>query len=246
MSNETKALSISFRSDDGCIEHNNRDFFTDNVDKSRTPNNITYVKRDLRGLYHELFDEALAEYNARQNRPDRQIQDYYEHIRKSKKEKLFQEIIVMFGNSENCGVGSENWETAKIMLEEYIYNEMLHSDDSSYGKLQMAAYMGKVVDEIEAGVGNTILSAILRAIKEKAKNPPEQNSASTNRYSEWQRQCTVQLISSVGKLLGQFSNHSRDRLHDASSQVFGRGDLSKEQIRELLLKKQDKENTAEM
>ena len=127
-----------------------------------------------------------------------------------------------------------------------VYNEMLHSDDISYGKLQMAAYMGKVVDEIEAGVGNTILSAILRAIKEKAKNPPEQNSASTNCHSEWQRQCTVQLISSVGKLLGQFSSHSRDGLHDASNQVFGRGDLSKEQIRELLLKKQDKENTAEM
>lgn len=127
-----------------------------------------------------------------------------------------------------------------------IYNEMLHSDDSSYGKLQMAAYMGKVVDEIEAGVGNTILSAILRAIKEKTKNPPERNSTSTNRHSEWQRQCTVQLISSVGKLLGQFSDSSRDRLHDASNQVFGRGDLSKEQIREFLLKKQDKENTAEM
>lgn len=120
MSNDVKALSISFRSDDGCIEHNNRDFFTDNVDKSRTPNNITYVKRDLRELYHELFDQALAAYNARQNRPDRQIPDYYEHIRKSKKEKLFQEIIVMFGNSENCGVGSENWETAVKLLDEYM------------------------------------------------------------------------------------------------------------------------------
>ena len=85
MSNDVKALSISFRSDDGCIEHNNRDFFTDNVDKSRTPNNITYIKRELRELYHELFDEALAEYNARQERPDRQIPDYYEHIRKGKK-----------------------------------------------------------------------------------------------------------------------------------------------------------------
>lgn len=127
-----------------------------------------------------------------------------------------------------------------------IYNEMLHSDGSSYGKLQMAAYMGKVVDEIEAGVGNTILSAILRAVKDKAKNPSERDFTSTNRHSEWQRQCTVQLISSVGKLLGQFSDHSRSRLHDASNQVFGRGDLSKEQIRELLLKKQDKENTAEM
>ena len=85
MSNETTALSTSIRSDDGSTEHNNRDFFSDNVDKSRTPNNITYVKRDLRELYHELFDEALVEYNARQNRPDRQIPDYYEHIRKSKK-----------------------------------------------------------------------------------------------------------------------------------------------------------------
>ena len=126
-----------------------------------------------------------------------------------------------------------------------IYNEMLHSDDSSYGKLQMAAYMGKVVDEIEAGVGNTILSPILRAIKDKAKSPTERNSHADS-HSEWQRKCTIQLISSIGKLLGQFSSHSRDRLHDASNQIFGRGDLSKEQIRELLLKKQDKENTAEM
>lgn len=143
MNNEVKALSISFRSDDGCIEHNNRDFFTDNVDKSRTPNNITYVKRDLREMYHELFDEALAKYNARQNRPDRQIPDYYEHIRKSKKEKLFQEVIVMFGNSENCGVGSENWETAIKLLDEYmrdfekrnpnlkVFNAVMHLDEAT-------------------------------------------------------------------------------------------------------------------
>lgn len=92
-----------------------------------------------------------------------------------------------------------------------VYNEMLHSDDSSYGKLQMAAYMGKVVDEIEAGVGNTILSAILRAIKEKTKNPPERNSTSTNRHSEWQRQCTVQLISSVRALLGPLTHSNLPR-----------------------------------
>ena len=143
MSNDVKSLSISFRSDDGCIEHNNRDFFTDNVDKSRTPNNITYIKRDLRQLYHELFDEALAEYNARQDRPNRQIPDYYEHIRKGKKEKLFQEIIVMFGNSENCGVGSKNWETAIKLLDEYmrdfekrnpnlkVFNAVMHLDEAT-------------------------------------------------------------------------------------------------------------------
>lgn len=47
MRGTTKHLSISFRSDNGCIEHNNRAFFTDNVDRSRTGDNITYVKKDL-------------------------------------------------------------------------------------------------------------------------------------------------------------------------------------------------------
>ena len=89
MSETTKYLSISFRSDDGCIEYNNRDFFTDNVDRSRTNDNITYIKRDLREFYHEIFDKALAEYNSKQTRSDRRIDDYYEHIRQGKKEKLF-------------------------------------------------------------------------------------------------------------------------------------------------------------
>ena len=120
MSETPKHLSVSFRVDNGCVEHNNRNYFSDNVDKNRTPDNITYVRRDLRELYHELFDEALAEYNSRQTRSDRKIPDYYEHIRLGKKEKLFQEIIVMFGNSENCGVASENWEMAKQLLDEYM------------------------------------------------------------------------------------------------------------------------------
>ena len=105
MSEAIKHLSISFRSDDGCIEHNNRDFFTNNVDRSRTNDNITYVKKDLREFYHELFDKALDKYNSKQTRSDRRIDDYYEHIKQGKKEKLFQEIIVMFGNCEDCGVG---------------------------------------------------------------------------------------------------------------------------------------------
>ena len=67
MSETPKHLSVSFRVDNGCVEHNNRNFFSDNVDKNRTPDNITYVRRDLRELYHELFDEALAEYNSREN-----------------------------------------------------------------------------------------------------------------------------------------------------------------------------------
>ncbi len=99
MSETPKALSVSFRQDAGSIEHNNRIFVADNVDSSHSPDNIVYVQKDLRELYHELFDEALVKYNSRQTRSDRRINDYYEHIKRGKKEKLFQEVVVTFGNS---------------------------------------------------------------------------------------------------------------------------------------------------
>ena len=58
--------------------------------------------------------------------------------------------------------------------------------------------------------------------------------------------CTVRMVDAVSRILSQNLEDSRSALQDCSAAVFGRGDLSKEQIRELMLKLQDKENTAEM
>ena len=66
-----------------------------------------------------------------------------------------------------------------------------------------------------------------------------------NRTS-WEHGCVVKLVGSVGRLLSENLESSRAAISECSSAVFGHGDLSKEQIRELILKKQDKENTAEM
>lgn len=115
-----EALSVSFRIDDGVLEHNNRDFLPHNVDAARTPDNVTYINRDLRELYDELFDDALEEYNQKQKRADRKIWDYYDHIKKGKQEKLFYELVVQFGDEKTCGLNSGNWELAKEMLGEYI------------------------------------------------------------------------------------------------------------------------------
>ncbi len=116
----SKCLSVSFRVDDGVIEHNNREIIAKNVDPARISNNIIYTKIDLKQFYNQIFGEALAEYNAKQKQADRQIPDYYEHIKKSGNAKLFYEVVVQFGDLHDCGVGSEKWETAKQMLDEYI------------------------------------------------------------------------------------------------------------------------------
>lgn len=62
----------------------------------------------------------------------------------------------------------------------------------------------------------------------------------------WEQGCVVKLVGSVGRLLSENLENSRAAMAECSTAVFGHGDLSKEQIRELILKKQDKENTAEM
>ena len=92
-------ISISFRIDDGVIEHNNRIFLPKNVDPSRMCDNVIYKSENLQELYHQLFDKALTEYNSKK-RSNEKIADYYEHIKNGKQEKLFSEVVVQFGDAE--------------------------------------------------------------------------------------------------------------------------------------------------
>jgi len=126
------------------VEHNNREFISRNVDISRTVNNITYVRQDVREVYDELFGTVLAEYNAKQTRKDRQIHDYFTHISEGGREEAYYEAIIQFGDSETAAIGSENGELAKKMLDEYmrsfevrnprlkVFNAVLHADETSY------------------------------------------------------------------------------------------------------------------
>jgi hypothetical protein len=82
------------------IEHNHRDFISSNVDVSRTPENVCYIRKDVRETYNELFEESLAEYNENQTRKDRVIHNYFEHISEGNREEPYYEIIVQFG--ERC------------------------------------------------------------------------------------------------------------------------------------------------
>ena len=135
-------VSVTFRVDKGVLEHNNRTFIAKNVVRERVPDNIIYKQEDIRAKYHEIFDKALEEYNTGK-RADRKITDYYEHMLKSKKEKPFYEVVVQFGDIENCGFGQRNFEQAKQMLDEYmkefekrnpnmkVFNAVMHLDEAT-------------------------------------------------------------------------------------------------------------------
>ena len=127
----------------GSIRHNNRSFTAANVDRSRTGQNVTFCNEDLKQVYHEVFDEALAAYNAKKKKTRDKIPDYYEHIRQSKQEKLFHEAIFQIGNLNDCGCGSPGGERAAAALKEFaesfqernphlrVFNMVLHMDEAT-------------------------------------------------------------------------------------------------------------------
>lgn len=135
-------MSVSVCKGEGSLGHNNRKFSTPNVDPKRTPYNIIYKQESLEQAYDKLFTEAVEQYNKKQKRVDRKINNYMDKIRISKNgEKLFYETIVQVGNKYTCGTLSENGEIAKKILDEYmkdfqkrnpnlyVFNAVLHFDE---------------------------------------------------------------------------------------------------------------------
>lgn len=127
----------------GSVTHNSRSFTAENVDSERTHLNIDYCNEPIKKVYHELFDEALKQYNDKQKRKDRKISDYYKHIESGKQEKLFHEIIFQIGNMEDMSATGEHAELARTVLDEYyqgfqernpylrVFSAHLHMDEAT-------------------------------------------------------------------------------------------------------------------
>ena len=127
----------------GSVSHNSRKFHAKNTDPERSHLNVTYCQKNIKAVYHELFDEALERYNAKQTRADRKIENYYEKIRSGKQEKPFHEIILQVGNKDDMRADSDEGRLAAAVLDEYmrtfqernpnlrVFSAHLHMDEAT-------------------------------------------------------------------------------------------------------------------
>ena len=144
------ARTISFVKGKGSVNHNNRDFTAKNVDASRSSMNITYVKTPIDQAYDQIFGDALREYNAKQKRKDRKIDNYLDHIKQSKNnEEVFYENVVQIGKRDDTGILDQDGNItdeallAREILDEYartfqernpnliLFNAVLHMDEAT-------------------------------------------------------------------------------------------------------------------
>lgn len=127
----------------GTVNNNSRKFHAKNTDPERSHLNVEYCNENIKDVYHELFDKALARYNAKQTRKDRRIDNYYEKIDASKQEKTFHEIILQVGNKDDMNATTENGRLAAKVLDEYmrdfrqrnpmlrVFSAYLHMDEAT-------------------------------------------------------------------------------------------------------------------
>lgn len=148
-----KTMTLSFKTNprQTNIRHNNRElsekeFRSDahkHIKREKSKYNIQIFKRDIKDVYHDLFDDALNAYNAKQKRKDRKIDDYYKHVQKSKNLDLQREFIVTVGNKadweklsfeEKQGVGEALARYVRDFNERHdnmtIYNAIVHLDEA--------------------------------------------------------------------------------------------------------------------
>lgn len=144
------SMSVSFKkaTNRTNIKHNNRDFTekqkekNSHIDFSKSDENKILVQKDLRELYEQEFSEPLKNYNDKQKRNDRKIDDYYQHIKDSKKTSLQQEMIIQVGEKDDFN-SPEDFERANEVLEDWfsdfeernpnlkVYNAVIHNDEAS-------------------------------------------------------------------------------------------------------------------
>lgn len=135
------------------IIHNNRkteNHTNPDIDVSRSGNNITLVQENIKDSYEKLFGQAVDEYNAKQKRADRKINNYLQKVKDSALDHQ-KEFIMQIGDYQSLEKiaeeqGCKVWETQEWQLRAetlkqavldfqvqnpnlYVYNAVIHLDE---------------------------------------------------------------------------------------------------------------------
>lgn len=198
-------MSVSFKkaTNKTNIKHNNRDFTekqkaqNSHIDFSKSDENKILVQKDLRELYEREFSEPLKNYNDKQKRNDRKIDDYYQHIKDSKKTSLQQEMIIQVGDKDDFN-SPEDFERANEVLEDWfsdfeernpnlkVYNAIIHNDEASP---HLHLNFVPVADGYKRGLEKQV--SFDRAIKQQ-----DQTLNKTRPFQDW-REKEVDLIAEL-------------------------------------------------
>ena len=128
----------------GKVNHHNLRLYDNKQELIKTIKGSNDITKDVKELYLELFDEARIEYNNKQTRDDRKIDNYFNKISDDTKHDLACEIVIELGNMEYWDDKSLEYkyqmtqvfeqqleDLKEIVPDFYIANATIHFDEHS-------------------------------------------------------------------------------------------------------------------
>jgi hypothetical protein len=128
----------------GKVNHHNLRQYDNNQELIKTIKGSNDIVKDVKDLYLDLFEEARLEYNNKQTRDDRTIDNYFNKIANDTKHDLACEIIIELGNMEYWDEKSLEYkygmtqvfekqldDLKEIVPDFYIANATIHFDEHS-------------------------------------------------------------------------------------------------------------------
>ncbi len=128
----------------GKVNHHNLRQYDNNQKLIKTIKGSNDIVKDVKELYLDLFEDARLEYNNKQTRDDRKIDNYFNKIANDTKHDLACEIVIELGNMEYWDEKSLEYKYQMIQVFEqqlndiqeivpdfYIANATIHFDEHS-------------------------------------------------------------------------------------------------------------------
>ena len=128
----------------GKVNHHNLRLYDNKQELIKTIKGSNDITKDVKELYLELFDEARVEYNNKQTRDDRKIDNYFNKISNDTKHDLACEIVIELGDMvywddksleykyEMTQIFEKQIDDLKeIVPDFYIANATIHFDENS-------------------------------------------------------------------------------------------------------------------
>ena len=217
-------MTVSFskgKKSETSIRHNNRslekdfDFEKkghDHIKQQYTNLNRVLKHESIRDAYNNLFGEAVDEYNKKQKRKDRKIKNFYQHIKKSGKQRTQYEFVAQVGNKEDFeGLDrldpQGRWQQAADLLQEYetdfekrhpqmhVYNAVIHLDEEGSPHLHMNLI--PVATGYKRGVA--IQPSFNKTLTQEGyKADPRDSRAQFNAFREGEQQALAKLLQDRG------------------------------------------------
>ena len=128
----------------GKVNHHNLRQYDNNQELIKTIKGSNDITKDVKELYLDLFDEARIEYNNKQIRDDRKIDNYFNKISNDTKHDLACEIVIelgdmVYGDDKSLEYKYEMTKVFEKQLDDlkeivpdfYIANATIHFDEHS-------------------------------------------------------------------------------------------------------------------